>query len=107
MPNSRTLAVLVLVNAVLVAALSVTLAQPGGADAPGAPGETRYLMIAGEAARGGPTDAIYIINTETGDILLARYDSRTDELRLLDGRNILVDLGEFIEPAEPVEPAPR
>ncbi len=96
MTSPRTLAVLILLNAALLAALSVTLAQP--AQAQDAQAQARYVMIAGEVSRGGPPAAIYIINTHTSDILLARYDARTDELHLLDGRNIMVDLEQFIDP---------
>ena len=95
MTSPRALAVLILLNAVLLAALSLTLTQP--ALAQDAQAQARYVMIAGEVSRGGPPAAIYIINTHTSDILVARYDGRTDELHLLDGRNVMADLEQFID----------
>ncbi|MEX0887412.1 MAG: hypothetical protein WD009_13335 [Phycisphaeraceae bacterium] len=104
--SSRTLAALILINAVLVAALSITAVRPPAAHAQaggdgggggagvgvGGGGNTRYVMLAGEVARGGPPAAIYIVNTQTSDIIVARYDARTDNLVFQNRRNINADV---------------
>lgn len=91
--NQRSLASLILINAVLLAALVVTAFSPSDAEAQFAR-PRQFLMIAGEAQTRGPQAAVYILDLESSQMVVARFDSRTDELDFIDGRVISNDLPE-------------
>lgn len=89
--NQRSLATLILINAVLLAALVVTVFSPQPAEAQfGA--QRQFLMIAGEVHARGPAAAVYIIDLQSAQMVVARFDSRNERLEFLDGRRITEDM---------------
>ncbi|MEX0653587.1 MAG: hypothetical protein WDZ31_06390 [Phycisphaeraceae bacterium] len=89
--NQRSLATLILINAVLLAALVVTAFSPSPAEAQFAQ-PRQFLMIAGAVQARGPQAAVYIIDLQSSQMVVARFDSRTDELEFVDGRTVGDDL---------------
>ena len=89
--NRRSLAALVLVNAVLLAVVAVTSLAPQPAEAQFVPAR-QYLMIAGEVQARGPAAAVYIIDLHSTLMVVARFDSRTGNLNFIDSRDIGRDL---------------
>ncbi|MFA9478554.1 hypothetical protein ACERK3_09625 [Phycisphaerales bacterium AB-hyl4] len=89
--NQRSLASLILINAVLLAALVVTAFSPSQAEAQFA-GPRQFLMIAGEVQARGPQAAVYIIEMQSSQMVVARFDSRTGDLNFIDGRRVSDDL---------------
>lgn len=90
--NARTLAALVLLNAVLLAALIVTSFAPRSAEAQLGGAAANYMMVAGAATGQPQQDVIYVVNTTDGRVLAMSYSSATGELTRIAGRNIARDL---------------
>lgn len=91
--NARSLAALILLNAVLLAALVVTAFSPQPAQAQFG-GTEQYLMIAGDidTRNARQRQAIYIVNQRTSQIVATTYNSATDTFNWYGGRNIGNDL---------------
>lgn len=89
--NQRSLATLILINAVLLAALVVTVFSPAPAEAQFAQNR-QFTMIAGAVQTRGPSAAVYIIDLQSSQMVVARFDSRTGNLEFVDGRRIGDDI---------------
>lgn len=90
--NARTLAALVLVNVVLLAAVIITAFAPQPAQAQlGAAGD-QYLLISGETPQPTQQAAVYVLNVNTGQMIALTFDSRTDRVQVIDGRNVTEDI---------------
>ncbi len=88
--NRRSLAALILVNAVLLAALVTSLASPQPAHAQFG-GGSQYLMIAGQSQVRNDQAAIYVVDTRNGAIVSLMYSSANNRLEPLGARVIGTD----------------
>jgi len=82
--SQRSLAALILVNTVLLAALIVTSFSPSPARAQGLQSGSQFMMIAGGVTGREELSGIYIIDRSTTRMIAATYDSRNDEFDVLD-----------------------
>lgn len=89
--NRRSLAALVLVNAVLLAALVTSLLSPQAAQAQFGSG-SQYLMISGQSQVRNDQAAIYIVDTRNGAILALLYNSANNRLEPIAGRLLSQDI---------------
>lgn len=90
--NARTLAALVLLNVVLLAAVIVTAFTPQSAHAQlGAAGD-QYLLISGETPQPRQQAAVYVLNVNTGQIVSLVFNSANDEVQVIDRRNVTEDI---------------
>jgi hypothetical protein len=92
--SQRSLAALILVNAVLLAALALATVGSDRAQAQGlGPRGTQYMMIAGEVANRPQVEGLYFINRENSRMFAATYDSRNDNFNVVgNGRIISEDV---------------
>jgi len=90
--NPRSLAALVLLNVVLLAALIVTTFSPQPAEAQ-LGGGGQYLMIAGKSAQRENQAVVYVLNVRTSQIAALLYSSSDNRVEAIDGRDIRQDLG--------------
>jgi Na+-transporting NADH:ubiquinone oxidoreductase subunit NqrC len=90
--SQRSLAALVLVNSVLLAALVVTTFSPQKAHAQfGA--QSQFMMIAGNVSGRQDLSGLYIIDRQTTRMIGATYDSRNDNFDVISrGRVIRQDV---------------
>jgi hypothetical protein len=92
--NKQALAVLVLVNVMLLALLSLVVLTPEPAQAQrlgGAGGE--YAMVAGDV-NGRQQDAVYIVNLRTSAVAALMFNSGTGEFEPIARRLISDDINE-------------
>jgi hypothetical protein len=90
--TQRSLAALILVNAVLLAALTLTVMSPAPAQAQFGRGGNAYMMISGSVTGRENVDAIYIIDRDTSRMMAAVFDSRNEEFQPVGVRQIRQDI---------------
>ena len=88
--NRRSLAALILVNAVLLAALVTSLASPQAAQAQFG-GGSQYLMISGASQVRNDQAVVYVVDTRSGAIVSLIYSSANNRIEPLGGRLISQD----------------
>lgn len=88
--NRRSLAALVLVNAVLLAALVTSLLSPSPAHAQFGAG-AQYLMISGQSQIRNEQALVYVVDTRNGAIVTLLYNSANNRLEGKGGRMISQD----------------
>lgn len=88
--NKRSLAGLILINAVLLASLVVTGFSPAPAQAQ-LGGGGQYLMIAGDVTGRDSQAAVYIIELSTGRVAAIMFNGSNKTLEIIAGRNIAED----------------
>ncbi|MEM9883638.1 MAG: hypothetical protein AAF800_12050 [Planctomycetota bacterium] len=89
--TQRTLAVLVVLNVALIAALSVTLGTPPRAEAQ--LGASRsYTMISGDVTGRSNQAAVYIIDTATSRIVPIFYNASNRRFEFFSGRDLTNDV---------------
>lgn len=82
---------LVLLNGLLLAALAVMTLQPSAAAQPGANRPRgSYLLLAGRMI-GGPSHAVYVLDTANQELLGLRWDSSGQRLEPFGYRNVATD----------------
>lgn len=89
--NQRSLATLIAINAVLMAALVVTVFNPAPARAQFAAGN-QYLMIAGLAPQRSDQSVTYIVDMRTSRMIVALYSSANQNLEFITGRIVSEDI---------------
>ena len=87
----RSLAALILLNTVLLAALVVTSFSPPRAHAQ-LGGGTQFMMISGAIQGRNSLDGIYIIDRRTTRMIAETFDSRNQEFDIIGGRNMRRDV---------------
>jgi hypothetical protein len=91
--SHRSLAALILLNSVLLAALVVTSFSPNKAHAQGLRSGSQFMMIAGSVTGRDDLSGIYIIDRQTTRMIAATYDSRNDRFDIISrGRVISQDV---------------
>lgn len=88
--TQRSLAVLIVLNAVLLAAIGLTFGPAQKAEAQGL-GGTSYLMIGGNPGSGSQ-QAVYILDKSTGRIVGFVFNSSTKKYAPIGVRNIVKDM---------------
>ena len=89
--TKRTLSVLVLINAVLLAAVSAVLWEPQPAQAQlGIGGQ--YQMIAGEITGRTDQSAVWVIDRRTQRLVALLYNGANQKLDVIAGREIGADV---------------
>ncbi|MEM1027873.1 MAG: hypothetical protein AAF593_03705 [Planctomycetota bacterium] len=89
--TQRSLAVLVVLNVVLLAALSVTVLNPTPAEAQfGA--NRQYTMIAGGVTGRSNQSAIYVIDLSTSRIAPLFYNGSSKKFEFFAGRSVARDM---------------
>ena len=88
--NQRSLAALIALNVVLLAALVVTVFSPQPAQAQFG-GSSQYLMISGEVAGRTNQSGVYIINLQTSRMIAVLFNSSNNKLEYIDSRDISRD----------------
>ena len=86
--NKRSLAGLILINAVLLAALVVTSFSPEPAQAQFGGGGGQYLMIAGDASGRSSQAAVYITDLRSGKIVAVMFNSSNNTLDFIASRDV-------------------
>jgi uncharacterized membrane protein len=90
--TQRTLAALILLNTVMLAALVVVSLEPNSAQAQLGRRGTQYMMISGDVAN-SQLDGLYFINRANARMFAATYDSRGNEWDVVSqGRVITEDI---------------
>lgn len=87
----RSLAALIVLNVVLLAALSVTVLNPTPAEAQFG-GRANFTMIAGQATGRDSQSVIYITDLSSGKIAPIFYNASNNKIQIFGGRNISDDL---------------
>jgi hypothetical protein len=89
--NKRSLAGLILINAVLLASLVVASFSPAPAQAQlgGSGGE--YLMISGAVTGRTAQAAVYIIELRSGRVAAIMFNGDNNEIEVIAGRNVSND----------------
>ncbi|MEM1108895.1 MAG: hypothetical protein AAGH99_09425 [Planctomycetota bacterium] len=90
--TQRSLAVLIVLNVVLLAALSVTVFNPEPADAQGFGVNRQYTMIAGQTTGRNSQDVVYIIDLATSRIAPVFYNGNSEEFEFFSGRSVADDM---------------
>ncbi len=88
--NKRSLAGLILINAVLLASLAVTGLGPAPAQAQFVSGG-QYLMIAGDVVGRDAQAAVYVIELQTGRVAAIMFNGSNKTLEIIAGRNVSED----------------
>jgi len=89
--NRRSLAGLILINAVLLASLVVAAFSPQPASAQFGGGGGDYLMIAGNVTGRDAQAAVYIIDMRSGRVAAIMFNGSNNTLELIAGRNVSDD----------------
>lgn len=89
--NQRSLATLIAINAVLLAAVVVTVFSPTPAQGQFGPGN-QYLMIAGQAPQRDNQSLVYIIELRTSRMISVLYNSGNEQLEFVATRVVGDDL---------------
>lgn len=90
--SRRSLSMLVVLNAVLLAALSVTVFSPPASAQLG--GGNNFTMIAGEVSGRNSQDAVYIIDLNSSRMAAIMFNSANGQIDVLDGRVVSEDAAE-------------
>ena len=90
----RSLAALILINAVLLAGVAVSMFAPHS-EAQFASG-SQYLMIAGEVVGRAQQSGVYVIDLTRGDVLPLLYNTSDNSLDVFPVRNVREDTQEDI-----------
>ena len=85
--NHRSLAALIVLNAVLLAGLVVAVFSPRPAEGQFV-GGSQYLMIAGEVVGRTQQSGVYIINITNGDVLPLLFNSANQRIDTFPVRNV-------------------
>ena len=88
----KSLAVLIVVNLVLLAALAISVFSPAPAQAQALGGGSQFMMIAGSSTEGRSQAVVYIVDIRTGRMIAITFNSNNNELELLGFRNISEDV---------------
>ncbi len=96
--TQRSLAGLILINAVLLASLVVAAFSPEPAQAQLGGGGGQYLMIAGNVTGRDSQAAVYIIELRSGRIAAIMFNGSNNNLEIVAGRNVSEDAN---RPARP------
>lgn len=88
--TQRSLSVLIVLNAVLLAAIALTFGPVDKAEAQLGGGS--YLMLAGNLT-GSQQQAVYIMDTRSGEIRALTVNSANKRIEPIGKRNIAEDLG--------------
>lgn len=89
--NKQSLGALVVLNLLLLVALTVVTLSPEPANAQ-ARGRGEYLMIAGEVAGRQDIKVIYILEMKELKLAAVTFSSRNDKLELIDGKALIQDM---------------
>lgn len=87
--TQRSLAVLIVLNAVLLAAIALTFGPVEKAQAQIGGGS--YLMLAGKSAQASQMQVVYIMETRTGKIVAFTVNSGSKKLDIVGGRDLAKD----------------
>ncbi len=85
--NQRSLAALIVLNAVLLAALVVAVFSPRPAEAQFV-GGSQYLMIAGDVVGRSQQAGVYIANLTSGQVLPILFNTANNRLDTFPVRNV-------------------
>lgn len=89
--NKRSLAGLILINAVLLASLVVTAFSPAPAQAQFGGMGGQYLMIAGDVTGRDAQAAVYIIDMQSGKVVSIMFNGSNNTLEFIAGRDVSED----------------
>jgi hypothetical protein len=89
--NRRSLAGLILINAVLLASLVVVGFSPAPASAQFGSGGGKYLMISGEVTGRSSQAAVYVIDMNSGRVAAILFNGSNNNLEIIAGRNVSED----------------
>jgi hypothetical protein len=90
--NKRSLGALIALNLVLLAGLVLTALAPRTAQAQGfAANRASYIMLPGQISGREGQSAVYIVELTTGRMVALIYSSATEQIELLDGRDLARD----------------
>lgn len=89
--NKRSLGVLIALNLALVVALAVVNLTPAPAHGQGFGAAGDYVMLAGQVKGRSAQSGIYIIELQTARMVAVMFNSNSDELETIAGRNLLHD----------------
>jgi len=89
--NKRSLAGLILINAVLLASLVVTAFSPAPAQAQFGGAGGQYLMIAGDVTGRSQQAAVYIIDMQSGKVVAVFFNGSNNSLEFVAGRDVRKD----------------
>ena len=89
--NKRSLAGLILINAVLLASLVVTAFSPAPAQAQFGGSGGQYLMIAGDVTGRSQQAAVYIIDMQSGKVVAVFFNGSNNSLEFVAGRDVRKD----------------
>lgn len=89
--NKRSLAGLILINAVLLASLVVTAFSPAPAQAQFGGSGGQYLMIAGDVTGRSSQAAVYIIDMQSGKVVAVMFNGSNNTLEFIAGRDVSQD----------------
>jgi len=95
----RSLSMLIVLNAVLLAALSVSVFSPPAATAQGFSSST-YTMIAGTPTGRSAQDVVYIIDLNTSKMAAVIFNTSNGEFTVLDGRVVAEDSAKAMGPGK-------
>lgn len=87
--TQRSLSVLIVLNAVLLAAIALTFGPVQQAQAQFSGG--KYLMIAGDTAQ-GQQQVVYVMDTSNGRVVAFTVNSANKSYKIVGGRSIAQDL---------------
>ncbi len=88
--TQRSLTMLIVLNAVLLAALSVSVFSPPAAEAQ-IGGGANFTMIAGSVTGRSDQDAVYVIDLNTSRMAALIFNSNNNEWVVLDGVTVSED----------------
>ena len=89
--NRRSLAGLILINAVLLASLVVAAFSPEPASAQFGGAGGQYLMIAGNVTGRDSQAAVYVIDMRSGRVAAILFNGSNNSLEFIAGRNVSED----------------
>lgn len=92
--DKRSLGALVALNLVLLGAVMATMLMPEPAQGQlGALNKVQYLMVAGDVTGRRQQAAVYIIETNTAKMVALFFNSGTNNIEVVGGREIGPDVG--------------
>jgi len=89
--NHRSLASLIVINAVLIAALVVTVFSPAPAQAQFGGSGGQYMMIAGNVTGRDAQAAIYVIDMKSSRVIAVMFNGSNNTLEFVAGRDMAKD----------------
>jgi hypothetical protein len=90
--NKRSLAGLILINAVLLASLVVTAFSPEPAQAQFSPTGGQYIMIAGDVTGRDAQAGVYIVDMQSGKVAAIMFNGSNKKLEIIGGRDVSEDV---------------